>query len=80
MFLISSSSVYAEEIFTSKSMLRDQLLKVGVNENKIDFLIKKIQKGEKLDCMKEKYKDIKPTVSSWTDSGGMRNMSTLMVL
>ncbi|RGG90799.1 hypothetical protein DWW67_14185 [Coprobacillus sp. AF16-47] len=67
---INCTSVFAIETSVSRYEIKQKLLKVGVNENKIDSLVTKIQDGEKLDCMKEKYNNIKPTVKSWTDTGG----------
>ena len=61
---INSTSVFAIETSVSRYEIKQKLLEVGVNENKIDSLVTKIQDGEKLDCMKEKYNNIKPTVKS----------------
>ena len=67
---INCTSVFAIEPSISRYEIKQKLLEVGVNENKVDSLVTKIQDGEKLDCMKEKYNNIKPTVKSWTDTGG----------
>ena len=67
---INCTSVFAIESSISRYEIKQKLLEVGVNENKVDSLVTKIQDGEKLDCMKEKYNNIKPTVKSWTDTGG----------
>lgn len=75
---INCTSVFAIETSISRYEIKQKLLEVGVNENKIDSLVTKIQDGEKLDCMKEKYNNIKPTVKSWTDTGDMKNMYILM--
>ena len=50
---INCTSVFAIETSVSRYEIKQKLLKVGVNENKIDSLVTKIQDGEKLDCMKE---------------------------
>lgn len=47
------------------TIIKDQLLTIGVKESKVDALVEKVKDGEKLDSMKSEYNNIEATQKGW---------------